>query len=83
MNRHDVLGNVFSDADFNNHTGYTITAWDTKYNFMGKWKYSNLISLTSTSSYYSYDRPQMANGNYVVLKLEGVQHLQGDYSYTS
>ena len=80
LNRHDVLGNVFSDADFNNHTGYTISAWDTKYNFMGKWKYSNLFSLISTSSYFSYDRPQMgANGNLVLIKLRNVQHLEGDY----
>jgi len=79
LNRHDVLGNVFSDADFNNHTGYTISAWDTKYNFMGKWKYSNLLSLISTSSYFSYDRPQMANGNLVLIKLRNVQHLEGDY----
>ena len=86
LNRRDVLGNVYSDADFNNHTGYTISAWDTKYNFIGKWKYSTLHSLQSGayipgvqagSPKYSYDRP--GDDNYVILRLRNVQHLEGDY----
>ena len=86
LNRRDVLGNVHSDADFYNHTGYTISVWDTKYNFIGKWKYSTLHSLQSGayipgvqsgSPKYSYDRP--GDDNYVILKLRDVQHLEGDY----
>ena len=82
LNRRDVLGNVHSDADFNNHTGYTISAWDTKYNFIGKWKYSTLFQLQSAntglqSPKYSYDRP--GGDNWVMMRLRDVQHLEGDY----
>ena len=82
LNRRDVLGNVHSDADFNNHTGYTISAWDTKYNFIGKWKYSTIYQLQSNvtspnSPKYSYDRP--GSDNYVTLRLRDVQHLEGNH----
>jgi hypothetical protein len=82
LNRRDVLGNVHSDADFNNHTGYTISAWDTKYNFIGKWKYSTIYQFLSNVTHpnlprYSYDRP--GSDNYISLRLRDVQHLEGDY----
>lgn len=78
LNRRNVLGVKYTNADFYNNSGFTISAWDTKYNFIGKWKYSNLNNLSGSSvGHYTRDRP--GSDNYVQLRLENVQHLEGNY----
>jgi hypothetical protein len=80
INRRNVLGVTYTNADFYNNSGFTISAWDTKYNFIGKWKYSNLVNLYGVmggGGHYAFDRPGSGHG--VQLRLENVQHLEGNY----
>ena len=75
ISRHDVLGGVYSNADFNNSgSGFKISVWDANYNFIGKWKYDFWMVYGGGGA---YDR--LGTNQRLELWLDNVQHLEGNY----